>query len=77
MYVSAADDPQATLLKVIAKKKAISKMLCPLLTNSARADGSNYASLHQAPSKAHTYTIQPELISQLARPLYLELGQQH
>ena len=30
--------------------------------------------LHQALSEAHTYTIQPELVSQLARPRLPELA---
>jgi len=32
------------------------------------------ASLHRALSAAHSYTIQPELVSQLARPRLPELG---
>ncbi len=73
--VSGADDPQADLLKVIAKKDiqdAVVRLIYKL--RSEQMDQIDSASLHQALSRAHTYTIQPELISQLARPRLPELG---
>ncbi len=73
--VSGAADPQAALLKAIAKKDiqdAVVRLLYKL--RSEQLDQIDSASLHQALSQAHTYTIQPELVSQLARPRLPELG---
>jgi DNA repair protein SbcD/Mre11 len=64
-----AADPQAALVKAIAKKNiadAVVRLIYKL--RSDQIDLIDNAALHQALSSAHSYTIQPELISQLARP---------
>jgi exonuclease SbcD len=58
--LSKSDDPQEVLLKAIAKYE-----LLDLIENSA---------IHKALSTAHIYTIQPELVSQLAKPRIPELS---
>lgn len=73
--VSGVDSPQATLLKAIEKKDvqdAVVRLIYKL--RSEQLDQIDGASLHAALSQAHTYTIQPELVSQLARPRLPELG---
>ncbi|MCL1475167.1 exonuclease subunit SbcD [Argonema antarcticum] len=73
--VSKSDDPQAAILKAIAKKNiedAVVRLIYKL--RSEQLDQIDTASLHQALTIAHTYTIQPELVSQLARPRVPELG---
>ncbi len=73
--VSKSDDPQAAILKAIAKKnieEAVVRLIYKI--GSEQLDRIDTASLHQALSIAHTYTIQPELVSQLARPRVPELG---
>ena len=73
--VSGVDDPQAALMKAIAKKDiqdAVVRLIYKL--RSEQLDQIDTASLHRALSHAHNYTIQPELISQLARPRLPELG---
>ena len=72
--LSKADDPQSTLLKAIDKKDiqdAVVRLIYKL--RSDQIDSIDNASLHQALASAHTYTIQPELVSQLARPRLPEL----
>ncbi len=67
--VSGAADPQAALHKAIAKKDiadAVVRLIYKL--RSDQLDQIDTASLHRALSDAHNYTIQPELVSQLARP---------
>lgn len=64
-----AADPQAALIKAIAKKNiadAVVRLIYKL--RSEQIDLIDNAAIHQALSSAHSYTIQPELISQLARP---------
>jgi DNA repair protein SbcD/Mre11 len=64
-----AADPQAALIKAIAKKNiadAVVRLIYKL--RSEQIDLIDNAALHQALSSAHSYTIQPELVSQLARP---------
>ena len=73
--VSKAEDPQAALIKAIGKKDiqdAVVRLIYKL--RSEQLDGIDTASLHRALSSAHTYTIQAELVSQLARPRLPELG---
>ncbi|OKH22103.1 exonuclease subunit SbcD [Chroogloeocystis siderophila] len=73
--VSNAADPQAKILKAIAQKNindAVVRLIYKL--RSEQLDQIDTALLHQTLSPAHTYTIQPELISQLARPRVPELG---
>ena len=73
--VSSSDDPQAALLKAIGKKDikdAVVRLIYKL--RSEQLDEIETASIHQALSEAHTYSIQAELVSQLARPRLPELG---
>ena len=73
--VSSSDDPQALLLKAISKKDikdAVVRLIYKL--RSEQLDEIDTASIHQALSEAHTYSIQAELVSQLARPRLPELG---
>ena len=73
--VSEAADPQATLLKAI-KKKDIKETVVRLIykLRSEQLDLIDNTAIHQSLSDAHSYTIRPELISQLARPRLPELG---
>ncbi|MEH2119402.1 exonuclease SbcCD subunit D [Nostoc sp.] len=73
--VSKADDPQAVLMKAIAKyniQDAVVRLIYKL--RSEQMDLIDSSSLHTALSAAHTYTIQAELVSQLARPRIPELS---
>ncbi|MBW4642317.1 MAG: exonuclease SbcCD subunit D [Goleter apudmare HA4340-LM2] len=73
--LSKAEDPQAALLKAIAKydiQDAVVRLIYKL--RSEQLDLIDNSSLHTALSEAHTYTIQPELLSQLARPRIPELS---
>ncbi|NEN90752.1 MAG: exonuclease SbcCD subunit D [Okeania sp. SIO3H1] len=73
--VSEAENPQAELLKTISKtqiKDAVVRLIYQL--RSEQLDLIENGVLHQALSEAHTYTIQPELVSQLARPRLPELA---
>lgn len=68
-------DPQATLLKLIQSETiqaAIVRLIYQI--RSDQLDQIDVAALHQALSSAHSYTIHPELVSQLARPRLPELG---
>lgn len=73
--ISQKEDPQAALMKAIAKKE-ISDAVVRLIykIRSEQLDAIDNAAVHQALSEAHSYTIQPELVSQLARPRMPELG---
>jgi exonuclease SbcD len=73
--ISKADDPQAALMKAIAKhdiQDNVVRLIYKL--RSEQLDLIDNASLHTVLSAAHTYTIQPELLSQLARPRIPELS---
>ncbi len=73
--VSKADDPQTVLMKAIAKydiQDAVVRLIYKL--RSEQMDLIDSSSLHTALSPAHTYTIQAELVSQLARPRIPELS---
>ncbi|MFH7025573.1 MAG: exonuclease subunit SbcD [Heteroscytonema crispum UTEX LB 1556] len=73
--VSKSEDPQAAIMKAIAKhniEDAVVRLIYKL--RSEQLDVIDNASLHSALSQAHTYTIQPELVSQLARPRVPELS---
>ncbi|MEH2159537.1 MAG: exonuclease SbcCD subunit D [Nostoc sp.] len=73
--ISKADDPQALLMKAIAKydiQDAVVRLIYKL--RSEQMDLIDSSSLHTALSSAHTYTIQAELVSQLARPRIPELS---
>ncbi|MEH2234614.1 MAG: exonuclease SbcCD subunit D [Nostoc sp.] len=73
--ISKADEPQAVLMKAIAKyniEDAVVRLIYKL--RSEQMDLIDSSSLHTALSPAHTYTIQAELVSQLARPRIPELS---
>jgi DNA repair protein SbcD/Mre11 len=76
--LSKAKDPQAQLLKVIAKENiqdAVVRLIYQL--RSEQLDQIDNAALQQVLESAHTHTIHAELISQLARPRLPELGTGH
>ncbi|MGH7999832.1 MAG: exonuclease subunit SbcD, partial [Brasilonema sp.] len=76
--VSKVDDPQAAIMKALAKRDiqdTVVRLIYKL--RSEQLDLIDSASLHHALSSAHTYTIQPELVSQLARPRVPELSASH
>lgn len=73
--ISDAADPQASLLKAISKKDikdAVVRLIYKL--RSEQLDLIDNSAIHQSLSNAHSYTIRPELVSQLARPRLPELG---
>lgn len=73
--LSQAEDPQALLLQSIPPEileDAVVRLIYQL--RSEQIDQIDSAVLHQALSLAHSYTIHPELVSQLARPRLPELG---
>jgi len=73
--VSKAEDPQAAIMKAIAKyniEDAVIRLIYKL--RSEQLDLIDNAALHKLLTPAHTYTIQPELVSQLARPRVPELS---
>lgn len=73
--VSKVEDPQGALIKAIAKhdlQDAVVRLIYKL--RSEQIDLIDNAALHSALSAAHTYTIQAELVSQLARPRIPELS---
>ncbi|MEH2288675.1 exonuclease SbcCD subunit D [Nostoc sp.] len=73
--VSKADEPQVVLMKAIAKydiQDTVVRLIYKL--RSEQMDVIDSSSLHTALSPAHTYTIQAELVSQLARPRIPELS---
>ncbi|HEY9665875.1 MAG TPA: exonuclease subunit SbcD [Coleofasciculaceae cyanobacterium] len=73
--ISKATDPQSVLIKAIEKKDikdAVVRLIYKL--RSEQLDFIDNAAIHQSLSDAHSYTIRPELVSQLARPRLPELG---
>ena len=73
--LSKQDDPQKALLKGIAKydiQDNVVRLIYKL--KSEQLDLIDNSSLHQTLSTAHTYTIQAELVSQLAKPRIPELS---
>src|ERR687885_185163 len=73
--VSEAAEPQNSLIKAVGKKNikdAVVRLIYKL--RSDQLDFIDNAAIHQALSDAHSYTIRPELVSQLARPRLPELG---
>lgn len=73
--VSDSDNPEADLLAAIAAKpleNAVVRLLYQL--RPEQLEQVNVRCLEEALSSAHTYTIQPELVSQLARARVPELG---
>ncbi|MDB9514477.1 exonuclease subunit SbcD [Kamptonema animale CS-326] len=72
--VSQAENPQVEILKAIEKKEikdAVVRLIYQL--RSDQLNSIENAELHSALREAHSYTIQPELLSQLARPRLPEL----
>jgi exonuclease SbcD len=72
--ISKAEDPQAALMKAIAKyniEDAVVRLIYKL--RSEQMDMIDSASIHTALTPSHNYTIQAELVSQLARPRIPEL----
>ncbi|MEL7501669.1 MAG: exonuclease SbcCD subunit D [Cyanobacteria bacterium J06554_6] len=73
--ITKADNPTETLLTELNKQALTDAVV--RLTYKLRADQIDTidnAALHTALSSAHTYTIHPELVSQLSRPRLPELG---
>lgn len=73
--VSESENPQADLVKAIGKKEiqdAVVRLIYQL--RSEQLDLIDNAELHALLGAAHSYTIQPELVSQLARPRLPELN---
>ncbi|MEB3831779.1 exonuclease subunit SbcD [Phormidium sp. CCY1219] len=73
--LSEADDPQSNLEAAIAKHQiqdAVVRVIYQLRPN--QIDAIDNAALQAHLSDAHSYTIQAELVSQLARPRVPELG---
>lgn len=73
--VSKVEDPQGVITKAIAKHEiedAVVRLIYKL--RSEQLDLIDNTALHTALTQAHTYTIQPELVSQLARPRIPELS---
>jgi DNA repair protein SbcD/Mre11 len=69
------DDPQQAILTAISKYKiedAVVRLIYKL--RSEQLESISYLELDKALKKAHTHTIRPELVSQLARPRLPELG---
>jgi exonuclease SbcD len=73
--LSEAEDPQATLLQSL-RPEMIQDAVVRLVyqVRSEQIDQIENATLHAALESAHSYTIYPELVSQLARPRLPELG---
>jgi len=73
--VSETENPQEKLLGAIAQssiEEAVVRLVYHL--QSDQIDQIDLPALHSALNTAHTYTIHPELVSQLARPRLPELG---
>ena len=73
--VSAEEDPQRAILKAIASAKiedAVVRLVYKI--RSEQLELINTSSLYQVLKSAHSYTVRPELVSQLARPRLPELG---
>jgi len=73
--LSGVEDPQSVLMQVI-KPEVIQDAIVRLIykLRADQLDQIDTAPLHQSLSTAHSYTIHPELVSQLARPRLPELG---
>ena len=73
--VSESENPQSELVKAIGKTEiqdAVVRLIYQL--RSEQLDLIDNAELHALLGEAHSYTIQPELVSQLARPRLPELN---
>ncbi|WP_019508549.1 exonuclease subunit SbcD [Pleurocapsa sp. PCC 7319] len=73
--VSQEEDPLEAVLQAIAKQEIEEKVVRFIYKlRSEQLDLINTSAIDRALQKAHTYSIRPELISQLARPRLPELG---
>lgn len=73
--ISQREDPLAEILKAIAKQEIAEKVVRFIYKlRSEQLDLINTSAIDRALQAAHTYSIRPELISQLARPRLPELG---
>ncbi|WP_036476996.1 exonuclease subunit SbcD [Myxosarcina sp. GI1] len=73
--LSQSEDPQAAILAAIAKQpieEAVVRLIYKL--RSEQLELINIAAINHALKTAHSYSIQPQLVSQLARPRLPELG---
>jgi DNA repair protein SbcD/Mre11 len=73
--VSTKDDPQGTIVKAIAKKEikdAVVRLIYKI--RPEQLDAIDNSALQETLKPAHSYTIRPEIVSQLARPRLPELG---
>ncbi len=73
--LEAVDNPQQVLLTAITKtdiKNSVVRLIYKL--RSEQVELINQAELNRALAPAHSYTIRPELVSQLSRPRLPELG---
>ncbi|EAZ89583.1 exonuclease subunit SbcD [Crocosphaera chwakensis] len=73
--ISQAEDPQAALVKAIEKKTIENTVVrVNYQIRSEQLELINNSVIHEALKTAHSYTIRPEIISQLSRPRLPELG---
>lgn len=73
--VSTKDDPLATVLEAIASQDIEEKVVRLIYKlRSEQLDLINTAAIDRTLKTAHSYSIRPELVSQLARPRLPELG---
>lgn len=73
--ISATEDPQGSLLAAIAKRElsgAVVRLIYKV--RSEQLELIDHNQLQEQLQSSHSYTIRPELISQLARPRLPELG---
>ena len=73
--ISTADDPQAAILQAIAQQDitdSVVRLIYKL--RSEQLESINTNAVDRALKTAHSYSIRPELVSQLARPRLPELG---
>lgn len=75
--VTEKDSPQETILGAIARKNIHDTVVrLKYKLRSEQIDSIDHPTLQKALKPAHSYTIYPELVSQLARPRLPELGEQ-
>ncbi|MDJ0661601.1 MAG: exonuclease subunit SbcD [Crocosphaera sp.] len=73
--ITQADDPQAALVKAIEKKTIQNTVVrVNYQIRSEQLELINNSVIHEVLKAAHSYTIRPEIISQLSRPRLPELG---
>ncbi len=73
--ISQAEDPQAALVKAIEKKTIDNAVVrVNYQIRSEQLELINDAIIHETLKATHSYTIRPEIISQLSRPRLPELG---